>query len=203
PWTGGTIFWILAALLLGYAAYIYFGGRGVSFAWLRQLWQMLRTRWDNVVDAYQDWQATRFREEDDSGTTGGRRRRRLLDWLGYRGLDPDAKIRYYYLSLLEQAEQAGRPRHRSETPYGYAPRLAQLVAEAAKPQAEGAASSPLPTDESQDAASGTGEGQVDEQDINKLTEAFVHVRYAGTRFDSAEASKLQASWERLKRSLRR
>ncbi len=72
PWTGGTIFWIIAALLLGYAAYIYFGGRGFTFAWLHQLWQMLRNRWNQMVDAYQDWQATHMRiAEDDDGAAAG------------------------------------------------------------------------------------------------------------------------------------
>ena len=28
PWLGGSIFWLFTALLLGYAAYIYFSGKG-------------------------------------------------------------------------------------------------------------------------------------------------------------------------------
>ena len=87
PWTGGTIFWIVAALLLGYAAYIYFSGRGFSFAWLHQLWLMLRERWRQMAGAVQEWQATRLRRNEGEETPVARRRRRLMGWLGFRGLD--------------------------------------------------------------------------------------------------------------------
>ena len=60
-----------------------------------------------MAGAVQEWQATHVRRtEGDNETPASRRRRRLMGWIGFRGLDPDAQVRYYYLSLLEQAEQA-------------------------------------------------------------------------------------------------
>ena len=174
PWTGGTVFWIVAALLLGYAAYIYFSGRGFSFAWLHQLWLMLRERWRQMAGAVQEWQTTRLRRNEGEETPVGRRRRRLMGWLGFRGLDPDAQARYYYLSLLEQAEQAGHARRNSETPLRYAPRLADQIAE-------------------EDA---------DRDAVHALTGAFVRVRYAGDHIEAEDATRLRSLWDRLKRSLR-
>ena len=53
PWLGGTVFWIVIALLLGYATYIYLQGRGVNFqlimAWLRQF----LLGWKQIGDALQ------------------------------------------------------------------------------------------------------------------------------------------------------
>ena len=153
PWAGGMIFWIVAGLLLGYAAYIYFSGRGFSFYWLRRLWEMLRERWANVADAYQQWQINRVRRAAEAGDgTGGTRRRSLRSWLGIPRPSPDQQVRYYYLAMLEQAEEAGHPRRRSETPLHYAPRLADEVA-------------------------------VEEADrlaIDALTDSFVNVRYASS-----------------------
>lgn len=175
PWTGGTIFWIVAALLLGYVAYIYFGGRGFTFGWLHQLWAMIVARWRQMAGAYRQWQATHVRNLSAEGDTqAGRRRRRLLSWLGYRGLDADAQVRYYYLSLLEEAEQAGHPRRAAETPSDYAPRLAYEIRE---------------TD-------------VDGEAIYALTDAFVRVRYAKGHFDAEDASRLRALWNQLRRLLR-
>lgn len=209
PWAGGAVFWIIAALLLGYAAYIYFGGRGVTFAWLRQLWDMLRKRWNQMVGSYREWQATHIRtDEDGDSSPGGRRRRRLLGWLGYRGLDPDAQIRYYYLAMLEQAEQVGHPRRASETPHDYAPRLAdQLARGTVLPEAsddpirtevdsaEADSEQNVPEDAMGDVASGGAS-------IQELTDAFVRVRYAEGHFAERDASRLREKWNQIKRLLR-
>lgn len=175
PWAGGAVFWIVAALLLGYAAYIYFSGKGFNFSWLRRLWEMLRERWSNVAVAYQQWQVNRVRgaAEDDAGA-GVKRRRGLLSWLGFRNLNPDQQARYYYLAMLEQAEESGHPRRPSETPLRYAPRLAEEVAE-------------------QDA---------DRLAIDALTEGFVRVRYARGHVQPDEASQLRQWWDHIKRLLR-
>jgi hypothetical protein len=179
PWTGGAIFWIIAALLIGYAAYIYFSGRGLNFGWLHQLWLMIRRRWGQMVGAYQDWQAAHVRNAgNDEDAPSGRRRSRLLGWLGYRGLDPDAQVRYYYLSLLEQAEQAGHARRDSETPGRYAPRLAEAVAEST-------------TDE-----------EADNEAVYTLTDAFVRVRYADDHIEAKDATEMRDLWKQLKRLLR-
>ena len=213
PWTGGTIFWIIAALLLGYAAYIYFGGRGFTFAWLHQLWQMLRNRWNQMVDAYQDWQATHMRiAEDDDGAAAGRRRRKLMGWLGYRGLDPDAQVRYYYLSLLEQAEQSGHARHGSETPSRYAPRLAEAITRAASSvDAIGDAGGVETVDtdaQSPDqgvdpvASAEATVGTDGSESIHALTDAFVRVRYGNDHVRAEDATQLREKWNQLKRLLR-
>ena len=174
PWAGGAAFWIVAALLLGYAATIYFSGKGFSFYWLRRLWEMLRERWSHAAVAYQQWQINRVRRvAEDADGLGGKRQRSLLSWLGYRNLSPDQQARYYYLAMLEQAEESGRPRRRSETPLAYAPRLAEEVAE-------------------QDA---------DRQAIHALTETFVKVRYARDHVQADELPQLQQWWAHLKRLL--
>ncbi len=175
PWAGGMVFWIVAGLLLGYAAYIYFSGRGFSFYWLRRLWEMLRERWSNVADAYQQWQISRVRRAAEEGDgAGGKRRRSLLSWLGIQRLNPDQQVRYYYLAMLEQAEEAGHPRRRSETPLHYAPRLAEEVA-------------------------------VEEADrlaIDALTDSFVNVRYARGHVQPDDLPRIRQWWNRLKRLLR-
>ena len=209
PWTGGAIFWIIAALLLGYAAYIYFGGRGVTFAWLRQLWDMLRNRWNQMLVSYRDWQTTHIRaDKDEDDSPAGQRRRRLLGWLGYRGLDPDAQVRYYYLAMLEQAEQVGHPRRASETPLDYAPRLADNLA-------RGAPSADVPVDDTDteaDSVEAASEQDVPEgamiddvnsgEPIRELTDAFVRVRYAAAHFAAQDASRLRERWNQIKRQLR-
>ena len=174
PWAGGAIFWIVAALLLGYAAYIYFSGKGVSFHWLRRLWEMLRERWSNVAVAYQQWQVNRVRRGGEQDGAAAKRRGGLLSWLGFRSLSPDQQVRYYYLSMLEQAEDAGHARRQSETPLHYAPRLAEEVAE-------------------EDA---------DRLAIDALTDSFVNVRYARGHVQREDLPQIQQWWNHLKRLLR-
>jgi hypothetical protein len=159
---------------LGYAAYIYFSGKGFTFAWAKQIWAMLRERWQQLFGAYQGWQAARLAATLRAQAEDGHGARRLPGWLRLRNLDPQRQVRYYYLSILHHAEQAGLPRHESETPLHYAPRLAEQ----------------LETDEA---------GQ---QAIRDLTEAFVDVRYGGSAVPPTRLSQVKAVWERLKRLLR-
>jgi hypothetical protein len=171
PWTGGVFFWAFAALLLGYAAYIYFSGKGTDWLWARRLWAMLRARWLVLFGAYQSWQAARVRAEVERaaaalrGEGGGR-----LDWLRLRNLDPDRQVRYYYLALLQRANEAGIPRQEAETPLHYAPRLAENAA----------------LDEPSREA------------IQELTDAFVEVRYAGGHVEKDRLAHLKAVWRQLK-----
>ena len=77
PWLGGTVFWIIVALLLGYATYIYLQGRGVNFqlllAWLRQL---LRG-WKQIGSAFNEWRLrTLPPPEEEKGGRGRSRVRR-------------------------------------------------------------------------------------------------------------------------------
>lgn len=176
PWAGGVIFWSFAAAILLYAAYIYFSGKGANLNWLRRIWAMLRSRWQIFFGAYQDWQAARVREralraaqngQDGSGS-------RLPAWLRWRNLDPDRQVRYYYLSILHRAAEAGTPRHVGETPTHYAPRLAERLS-----------------------------ADVDDRAaIDELTDAFVQVRYAGTHVAPDRLKHLKAVWQQTKRLLR-
>ncbi len=176
PWLGGLVFWILIALLLGYAAYIYFSGKGFNFAWLKKLWLMIRERWLQLFGAFKEWQVTHLRTskqtegaDNQSGRRGG-----LLSWLRLRNMDPNQRVRYYYLSILQHAEESGMPRRKSETPLRYAPRLARSVAQAED-----------------------GHG-----DIESLTQAFVEARYANTHIDTDRLPELKQIWNRIKRVLR-
>lgn len=176
PWTGGVIFWGFMAALLLYAAYIYFSGKGLDLAWARRLWEMLRLRWLTLFGAFQSWQADRRRAEAERLAEALRRGESsgLPGWLRLRGLDPDRQIRYYYLSLLHRAEEAGMPRQQAETPLHYAPRLAERL-EADDENRHG---------------------------IEELTEAFVQVRYAGEHVGPDRVGHVKQVWQRLRRLLR-
>jgi hypothetical protein len=175
PWAGGVFFWAFAALLLGYAAYIYFSGKGSDFVWARRIWAMLRMRWLALFGAYQSWQAARVRaqaaraEQALQGT-----RRGLPAWLQLRGLDADRQVRYYYLALLHRAEEAGMPRQDAETPLHYAPRLAEQI-------------------EADDA---------NRTAITDLTDAFVKVRYAGDHVAPDRLAQIKQVWRQLRKTLR-
>jgi hypothetical protein len=172
PWAGGLVFWVFAAILLGYAAYIYFSGKGTNFAWAKRIWAMLRARWLMLFGAYQQWQAARIRAQAARAEEALRGNGRgLPDWLRLRGLDADRQVRYYYLALLHRAEQAGLPRKEAETPFHYAPRLAEQI--------------------EADEANRTA--------IADLTDAFVQVRYAGTHVAPDRLAYLKQIWRQLKK----
>jgi hypothetical protein len=175
PWTGGLFFWAFAAILLGYAAYIYFSGKGTDFAWARRIWAMLKLRWLILFGSYQQWQAARLRAQAARAEEALRGNGRgLPTWLRLRGLDADRQVRYYYLALLHRAEEAGLPRRDAETPLHYAPRLAEQ----------------LEADEANRAA------------IADLTDAFVQVRYAGDHVAPDRLAQIKQVWRQLKKRLR-
>lgn len=206
-WIGGSIFWVFIALLLIYAAYIYLSGRGVQFGWLRQFWLMLRMRWQELFGAYQDWQVARARsrKEKEEEEAGRSLRDRLGAWLRLGNLNPDQQVRYFYLTTLRRAEKAGIPRHASETPAQYAPRLMQRIGEE-KARAAAAAQEESHADAASTdatAAEPTLEEQLGgPQAVQELTEAFERVRYAGHHPDDQEIPYLKQLWESLKRRLR-
>lgn len=171
-WTGGIFFWAIAAALLGYAAYIYFSGKGNNWLWARRLWALLQTRWAALFGAYQSWQAARVRAEAERAAAALRGQgRNWPDWLRLRNLDPDRQVRYYYLALLHRAEEAGIPRKEAETPLHYAPRLVEN-AHLDEPNREA---------------------------IQELTDAFIEVRYAGTHVENDRLARLKAVWRQLQR----
>ncbi len=172
-WAGGAFFWIGMALLLGYAAYIYFQGRGFNFTWLKRLWQMLRARWQFWRGAYQTWLENRVPALARSATSEGGTRRRPLSHWRLDNLDAAQRVRYFYLTMLEQAGQSKTPRHASETPRQYAPRLAQQLEE--NPE--------------------------DAEAVKMLTDAFVQIRYSKQEIDSAKLSTLQQIWQQIRRHL--
>jgi hypothetical protein len=200
PWAGGALFWLITALLLGYAAYIYFSGKGFTFGWARRFWQMLTARWALFFGAYREWQAARVRDIlGNGGAEDGRRGAGLPGWLRLRHLDPARQIRYYYLATLHRAAEAGLPRHEAETPLRYAPRLAAHIAAGHRKVDAGA---PGPGEIGPGA---TGPGAADDEErqaIAELTEAFVQVRYAGAGVTPGRLARAKAAWEQIKRLLR-
>jgi hypothetical protein len=170
---GSTIFWFIALLVVGYAAYVYFTDKGVRFTWLTWLWQMLTSRWRQATAAYHVWQRDRVRMPGSAGEVGGGRGRRWFSWRK-RKLEPDAQIRFYYLSLLKEAESKGIERQQAETPHSYAPRLA----------------SSLPTDTETPVA------------VDELTGAFIQVRYTDKQFDASQLPLMERFWQHLRKNLR-
>lgn len=177
PWIGGTLFWLLMALLLGYATYVYLSGKGVNFTWIRRLWETLRQRWLQLWGAYETWRrnaaSSAIEIDEEEGSSAKGRRRGLFSWLGLGRMSPDQQVRYYYLSTLRQAEQRGLPRRPGETPFRYAPRLEAEIEE-----------------------------REEEHPVTELTDKFVRVYYGAKPVAEQEASYLKQIWERIKRALR-
>lgn len=123
-WAGGALFWVVMAIFLSYAAYIYLTDKGIRFTWLAAFWALLQARWRELFGAYQEWQQTRLRGSADEDELPAEARRKLFqrrrDW---RRLDPTARTRYLYLAMLEEAKASGIGRTEGETPFQYAPRL--------------------------------------------------------------------------------
>jgi len=171
-WTGGMLFWIIMALFLGYAAYIYLSDKGVQFTWLRTFWQLLRARWALLTGAYQQWQQTRVRP----ATAEAAAEKPRSGWLNFgrqrhwRQLNPTQQVRYFYLATLAAAAEKGLGRTVDETPARYAPRLATHLAEHPEEQ----------------------------QQLNEITAAFVQARYSQEPLQAAQAERSEAIWQRFK-----
>lgn len=207
-WAGGALFWLTMALLLGYAAYIYFGGRGFNFAWLRAFWLALRERWLQWFGAYQQWQMTRIRDAISKASGAkGNELDRLSAWRQSNNLSPSQRIRYLYLSLLEYAAQQGVQRSDAETPLQYAPRLAQQVAQAQQnllaPTTSSAQTSETVREQPKPLLQPTEE-QVQSAltDVKALTDAFIQVRYASQPVEAEKVPFLEKIWAQIKQQLR-
>ena len=202
PWLGGSIFWGITALLFGYAAYIYFSGRGLNLAWFQRIWQLIRTRWNELFGTYQEWrsaQIARKAAEKESGSSsllGG-----IGSWLRLRNLNPDQQVRYFYLTTLHRAEKAGLPRQRGETPTQYAPRLMQKLGEDLEaPEHKEAAKETAPANALSDAEI-AAQKRENVQAVQGLTDAFVRQRYGGHASLPDELPALKRLWEQVKRRL--
>lgn len=172
PWLGGTVFWIIIALLLGYATYIYLQGRGVNFqlilAWLRQF----LLGWKQIGEAFSEWRARRLPEEEaEQGKSGRSRVRRWLDELMLGRLPPDEQVRYFYVSTLESAAEQGMRRRPGETPYSFQERLGTRV-------------------ESEDEAA-----------AERLTASFVQIEFARQSTEAAAVPLLKRAWTQIRNAI--
>ncbi len=172
PWLGGTVFWIIVLLLLGYATYIYLQGRGVNFqlilAWLRQFLQ----GWKQIGDAFSEWRSRRLAPEEELKEKSGRSRvRRWLDELMLGRLPPDEQVRYFYVSTLESAAEHGVRRRPGETPYSFQARLGSQV-------------------ESEDAAAAA-----------RLTDGFVNIEFARQSTEATAVPLLKRAWTQIRGAL--
>lgn len=174
PWLGGTVFWLIVAVLLGYAAFIYLQGRGVN---LHLLWEWLRKflrSWRQVGIAFDEWRARRLEPEKEERAAKGRSRvRRWLDGVLLGRLPPDEQVRYFYRSTLENAADHGIRRRPGETPHRFQARLAERI-------------------EREDQAAVAG-----------LTAGFVRVEFARRSTDAASVPPLKRAWTQLRGALAR
>ena len=172
PWLGGTVFWIIIVLLLGYATYIYLQGRGVNFqlilAWLRQFLQ----GWKQIGDAFNEWRSRRLAPEEVLKEKSGRSRmRRWLDELMLGRLPPDEQVRYFYVSTLESAAEHGVRRRPGETPYSFQARLGTQI-------------------ESEDAEAAA-----------RLTDGFVNIEFARQSTEATAVPLLKRAWTQIRGAL--
>ena len=172
-WLGGLAFWLIALALIAYAASVYFNDRGITLQWLRQFWQALRMRLRLLAHNIHRPEADP--EQDGEKSVAGdsvlARISRLIRSRKFS--DPGQQLRYYYLSLLQSAEHAGVRRRHSETPYEYAPRLADSL-----PEEDGSAES-----------------------FHDLTEVFIDSRYANKTPNQATADGWEKNWKRLRKQI--
>ena len=176
-WTGGALFWVTMALLLGAAAYIYFSGRGVRFDWLRRLLTALRLRWQHVAGALAEWQP--LRPSDAEGAIDSQTRGQRLSRRQRRNLTPTQRARYLYLAMLTWASERDVPRRAGETPLQFEPRLRHSLPTAAAEE---------PLDE-----------ESPRTIVQTLTDIFVRIRYAGSAIDHETAEHLEQLWNYLQR----
>lgn len=172
PWIGGTVFWIVMLLLLGYAVYIYMSGKGIRFAWLRQLWRSFILRWRLFWSGYAQWRQSTLNDtpakgEEETSTPGWLKTLRRLR-LGT--LSPTDRVRLFYLSMLAQAQEQGIPRRPGETPYRYSPRLGAALEEA-------------------------------KDDTERLTEEFVAIHYGQQQVDAESLPQFQTLWDRIRKAI--
>ncbi len=172
PWIGGTIFWIILVLLLGYAAYLYLQERGITFAWLRQFWDRLLLAWKGLWGEFDSWRTGMIPLAKDEEVPQAKPR--APNWwrrIQFGRMSPTERIRYFYLTTLEHAQEQGMGRKPGETPLRYAPRLEERI----------------PDDP--------------ERAFSQLTEEFIEIQYAGHTMDDDTASYAQRLWQQIQRAL--
>ncbi len=181
-WTGGALFWLVMGFLLVNAALIYFSGRTPGFAWLTWLWNTIRLRLAQFLQSIRSSRRLQFGNKASLGeSTSAANLAEELAAIDVSKLNPSELARYYYLSTLSAAEEAGTERARSETPLHYEPRLLDAIAQ------KMTQTTPDPTVA---------------EEIQQLTHAFLDVRYAGKMAETSTISHLRQIWERMKKRLR-
>ncbi len=201
PWAGGAFFWAVLALLVAYAAFIYLRDKGVRFAWLDWLWLALARRWAGLRASIKNVQ----RRLNLAGNLGrpSRGRANRFDFGRRTWNDPDQQVRHLYLTTLSNAEVAGLPRRPGETPYAYAPRLAERLATTAAVDAGETASAAAAQGEQPDQAQTAAQTAAQAAAMDAITDAFVDVRYAGAHANAEQVSALQQQWHRLQEAIRK
>jgi len=191
-WLSGGAFWIIVAALVIYAATLYFRDKGLRFGWLLWLWNKIRSGWNEVTGMFH----LRGRGVEGENGRRGKGGRTLPDWLRRKPSDPDALVRYYYFSTLEEAQEAGLGRQQSETPLIYADRLEDRLETipVSAPETDSETASVVIDSAAQEEAAAA---------VQALTDAFVAQRYAGDHADRTLAEQLQESWKALQDALRR
>jgi len=201
-WAGGIFFWLTMSLLLGYAAYIYLSGKGFSFNWLRLLWQMLSARWQQLWQTYQGWQRNKIESTEVERSLNFWPRKNKKNFIPWQERSPTEQVRYFYLSLLEQAANAGIMRIPSETPLQYAPRLQTELNLRQPIFADSVTKSSVNTYRNLEGSiekknfsnlDGTAELPV----VEELTDAFVQIHYAGIEIEPTQVNHFKRLWQRL------
>jgi hypothetical protein len=173
PWLGGAMFWTTILFILALAAYFYFTDKQTNFRWLRRIAALLRARWEQLAGGWYAWRRSqRLHRAAKLGTAvaGGEVGRHWWP-LRWGRLNPAQQVRYLYFQMLDRAAEYEKPRHESETPAAYAPRLSEEVGAEAE----------------------------DKEAIEALTKAFVQVRYAGEVPQREQVSWLSQLWDRLRK----
>lgn len=208
-WAGGALFWVVMAIFLAYAALIYLREKGIEFSWLRSFWQLLVARWQVLFGSYRQWQRARLHhaaaDDENTETKGVGWFRRRSNW---RQLTPTQQIRYFYLSTVETAADAGFARAPAETPLQYAERLRTHIGIKTSPAQQtniDGDSTELSPNQEIDlfTANETDDNipNIDANNVTLLTDAFMRTRYTAKDASEAEAEKTATIWEKLRKRL--
>jgi hypothetical protein len=126
-WTNGVIFWLLMALIFGFAAAAYFGERQFGKDWLSRLLALLALRWRALRALFQRKTAGALSlPKWLAPGAGGQLRKRT----GSSNTPGDRLVDLYF-AMLSWARSRGVDRRDPETPNQFAPRLAEQVDETA------------------------------------------------------------------------
>lgn len=172
-WLGGSLVWIVVALIVGYLLVNYLAAHGVFKGRLGDLLLRLRfwwsARWARLSAAAGSAARelrSRLRPPARAGMGGLR-----LHFVRVSKLPPRERVRYFYLKMVGHAADHGLTRPPHATPLEFARDLDVQWPEA-------------------------------EADVGELTEAFLKARYADHAIEVTEARTVQEVWRRVMRALR-